>query len=66
MFVSIENCNNIELSEDKKYVVKNNGNKMIVVRENDNIDSFSTLHYKIDELNRIVRLWDNKVVLEIK
>lgn len=66
MFVSIENCNNIELSEDKKYVVKNNGNKMIVVRENDNIDSFSTLHYKIDELNRIVRLWDNKVILEIK
>lgn len=65
MNVRIDNC--IKVVKDKnKYKFKKNENKMLIVNNGESTESYSLLHYYLDDLNRIVRFYDKKIILELK
>ena len=64
MNARIDLCSKV-VKENGKLTIKNNGNKMIIINDNEEINSFSTLHYYLDELNRIVRFYDNKIIMNL-
>lgn len=64
MNARIDFCSKI-VKKNNKLTIQNNGNKMIIVNDNNEINSFSTTHYYLDDLNRIVRFYDNKVIMNL-
>lgn len=65
MNVRIDNCIKV-VKEKNKYKIKKNENKMLIVYNGESTESYSLLHYYLDDLNRIVRFYDKKIILELK